>query len=144
MRIQRVDNTQFGALIRIKTPEELLAQANQMITHMSPEQRGLAAAASSSGMSTSGSGLMTLGTASNTAATTSDVIASAHFLKASGIDSFGIAPSAIARSAPYMTPETIVSSQVHPETAGTIFSGLGGWIHSHFKLFNNRPKKIPS
>ncbi len=144
MRIQRVDNTQFGALIRIKTPEELLAQANQMITHMPPEQRGLAVAASSSGMSTSGSGLMTLGTASNTAATTSDVIASAHFLKASGIDSFGIAPSAIAKSAPYMTPETIASSQAHPETAGTVFSGLGAWIHSHFKLFDNRPRKIPS
>lgn len=144
MRIQRVDNTQFGALIRIKTPEELLAQANQMITHMSPEQRGFAAAASSSGMSTSGCGLVTLGTTLNTAATTSDVIASAHFLKASGVDSFGISPSAIAKSAPYMTPETVASSQAHPETAGTIFSGLGGWIHSHFKLFDNRQKKVPS
>ena len=144
MRIQRVDNTQFGALIRIKTPEELLAQANQMITHMSPEQRGFAVAASSSGMSTSGCGLVTLGTTLNTAATTSDVIASAHFLKASGVDSFGISPSTIAKSAPYMTPETVASSQAHPETAVTIFSGLGGWLHSHFKLFDNRPKKIPS
>lgn len=144
MRIQRIDNTQFGALIKIKSPEEFLAQANQMIAHMTPDQRGFAAATSSLGMSSSGCGLVTLGTGSNTAATTSDVIAAAHFLKASGIDSFGIAPSTIAKSAPYMTPETIVSSQAHPETAGTIFSGLGGWIHSHFKLFDNRPKKIPS
>ena len=95
-------------------------------------------------MSSSGSGLMTLGTASNTAATTSDIIGSAYMSKAVGVDSFGIVPSAAAKSAPYMTPETVVSSQAHPETAGTIFSGLGAWIHSHFRLIDARPSKIPS
>ena len=49
MRIQRVDNVQFGALIRIKSPEELFVQANQIMAHMPPNQRGLSASASSAG-----------------------------------------------------------------------------------------------
>lgn len=144
MRIQRVDNTQFGALIRIKSPEELLAQANQMIANMPPNQRGLAAAATSSGSSSLGTGVITGGTVTNAAATTSDVVGSAYMLKALGYDSFGIVPSAMAKSAPYSTPETIASTQMHPETAGSIFSTIGGLIHRHFKLVDNRPKKIPS
>jgi len=144
MRIQRVDNTQFCALIRIKSPEELFAQANQMIGHMNPEYRGLSAAASSSGMSTAGTGLLTCGSVSNTAATTSDVIGSAYVLKASGVDSFGIVPSSMAKSAPYLTPATAESTAQNPSTAGSMFSSLGSWIHSHFRLIDNKPSKIPS
>lgn len=144
MRIQRIDNTQFGALIRIKNPEELFAQANKMMAQMKPEQRGLSALSSSAGMSSSGMGIITGGSATNTAATTSDVVAVANFLKASEIDSFGIAPSAAAKTAPYLTPETAVSSNQHPETVGSIFSGLGVFIHKHFKIVDTRPKKIPS
>ncbi len=144
MRIQRVDNTHFGALIRIKSPEELFAQANQMINNISPEYRGLMAGASSTASSSAGSGLITTGSASNSLATGFDVVGTAYCAKAAGIDSFGIVPSAMAKSAPYLTPETIVSSQMHPETAGSIFSGLGAGIHSFFKLFYNSQKKIPS
>ena len=144
MRIQRIDNTQFGALIKIKDPIELFAQANQMIAHMPPNQRGLSAAASSSGMSSSGTGIITAGSATNTAATTSDVIGSAYLLKAIGVDSFGIVPSAAAKTAPYLTPATAESTAQNPATAGSIFSGTGIFIHKHFKLIDNRPSKIPS
>ena len=144
MKIYRVDNTQFGALIKIKSPEELFAQANRIMENMNPEQRGLSAMASCSGMSTSGAGLMTGGFATQTAGVTSDVVGSAYMLKASGVDSFGIAPSAMEKSAPYLTPETMLSTNQNPETAGSIFSTIGAYIHKYFKIVDTKPKKVPS
>lgn len=93
MRIHRVDNTSFGALIRIKSPEQLLAEANQMIKNMPPEYRGLSAGASSVGISSSGSGLVTTGSGSNSLATGFDIVGTAYSAKAVGVDSFGIVPS---------------------------------------------------
>ena len=144
MRIQAIDNTQFGALIRIKSPEELFAQANQMMKHMTPNQRGVSALSSSTGISSSGMGIITGGSASNTAATTSDVIGSAYLLKATGIDSFGIVPSAAAKSSPYLTPASAESTAQNPATAGSLFTTIGGYIHRHFKIVSNKPSKIPS
>lgn len=144
MRVQKIDNTNFGALIRIKSPEQLLVEANQMLKNMPPEYRGLSAGASSVGMSSSGSGLVTTGSGSNSLATGFDVVGTAYCAKAAGIDSFGIVPSAAAKSASVLTPKTLASSAENPSVAGSIFSGLGAFIHRHIKLFGNNPKKIPS
>lgn len=144
MKVQKVDNTHFGALIRIKSPEELFAQANQMLNNISPEYRGLMAGTSSTASSSAGSGLITTGSASNSLATGFDVVGTAYCAKAAGIDSFGIVPSAAAKSASVLTPKTLASSAENPSVAGSIFSGLGAFIHRHFKLFGNSPKKIPS
>lgn len=145
MRITKIDNTQqFGALIRVRSVEELYAEANQMIRHISPEYRGISAGASSSAASSMGTGLLTSGSGVNTSATTSDVLATAFWAQASGVDSFGIVPSAIAKSAPYLTPQTVASTQANPSTAGSIFSTIGGWLHSHFRIIDARQKKLPS
>lgn len=144
MQIKRIDNTSFNALIRIKSPEELLAQANKFIEQIPPDTRALSGASSLTGVPSLSTGSAISGSAINTAATTSDVIATAYFAKSVGVDSFGIVPSVMAKSSPYATPATIASSAQHPESAGTIFSGLGAWLHSHFKITYNKAKKIPS
>lgn len=147
MLIKKIDNTtNFKGLIRIipKSPEEFLAQANGIIQKMPPEYRGLSAAAGSTGLGSSSSSAISGSSVINTAATTSDVVASAFFAKASGVDSYGIVPSTMAKISPYATPATMASSAQHPETAGSVFSGLGAWLHSHFKFTDNRTKKIPS
>lgn len=144
MKIQKVDNTNFNALIRIKSPEQLLAEANHMIKNMPPEYRGLSAGASSIGMSSSGSGLVTTVSGSNSLATGFDIVGTAYCAKAVGVDSFGIVPSAAAKSASVLTPQTLVSSAENPTIAGSIFSGMGALIHRHFKIFRNSTKKIPS
>ena len=139
MMIQNINGVSFGALIKIKDPETYMKQAAASFNQLPVELK----ASSGSGMTTLSGSISTGVPLSNTAATGSDVVGSAFMLKHSGVDSFGIVPSAMDKSASVLTPETIVASGEHPSTAGSIFSTIGGWVHSHAKLFETQ-KKIPS
>lgn len=140
VKVNRVSSTSFTSLIKIKSPEEFLLQANKMVEQMPPNSKAL----SGTGISSLSTGISASGSALNTMATTSDVIAVAHSAKAVGVDSFGIVPSVAAKLTPYATPETMVSSAQHPESIGSMFSGLGAWLHSHFRFIDKRQRKIPS
>ncbi len=116
-----------------------------MMNKIPPEYRGLYAGASSSAANSSGSGLVTIGSGFNSLATGFDVVGTAYSAKAVGVDSFGIVPSAAAKTASVATPKTMASSAEHPAIAGSIFSGLGAFIHKHFRIFDSRTtRKIPS
>lgn len=140
MQVEKVYNQNFTALIKINKPEELVAKLNKSYNQQ-PNSIKASLGTSSIGL---GTGISTGVPITNTAATGSDVIGSAFCAKAIGIDSFGIAPSVIAKITPYATPQTIASSVAHPETAGGIFSTIGGWFHRHAKISINSQKKIPS
>ena len=144
VKANKVSNLNFTSLIRIKSPEEFLFQANKVIAQMPPKSKALSGTGISSGASSLSSGVSASGSVLNTMATTSDVIAIAHSAKAVGVDSFGIVPCVAAKLTPYATPETMVSSARHPESVGTVFSGLGAWLHSHFRFIDKRQRKIPS
>ncbi len=145
MRIQIIENVQFGALVRLKNPEEVMAQANQMLTHMDPKYRPYSAAASSTSSGLLGAGVSTSGSGVCSSATGFDVLGTAFSADAVGIDSFGIVPSAMAKITPYVTPASAESSAQHPAILGTMFSGLGAWLHKHFRVIDARTsKKIPS
>lgn len=121
-----------------------MSQANRMLEQMPPNSKAVAGSSISSGASSLSTGICTCGSALNTLATTSDVIAVAHSAKAVGVDLFGIVPSVAAKISPYATPETMASSAQNPATVGLIFLSLGGWLHSHFRIIDKSPKKIPS
>ncbi len=140
MIVQSINNVSFGALIKIKDPETAMKQAAASFNQMPVELR----ASAGSGVSTLSGSISTGVPLTNSAATGSDVVGSAFILKHSGVDSFGIVPSAMNKSASVLTPETIVASGEHPAIAGSIFSTIGGWLHSHARLFETQKKKIPS
>lgn len=68
-------------------------------------------------------------TASHVAGSGANVLAIASSLKSSGVDSFGIVPSAIAYAGAHgATPATIVSAEAHPSTMSSIMSSIGSFI----------------
>lgn len=83
--------------------------------------------------------------ASKTIGVGADVTATAFLLKASEIDSFGIAPSMLNKIASSATPVTVQSSAEQPLVAGGIFSTIGEWFRYHSKINIEKPKrKIPN
>lgn len=136
MEIQPVS---FGARIKMNDIKDITKNIA-----VASEKAQLNAGFATSGSSGLGSSTVgTLGTtATNSIASGSDILGTAFSAHASGIDSFGIAPSVVEAITPHVTPATIASSNNHPSTIGSLFSTIGGYLSSLTKV--NIKAKDPS
>ena len=141
MRINVIDNTNFGVRIKIdKTPQELQSALNKVSKQL-PEASLTSYASSCTGIPLS----ITTGVPiTNSAGTVFDVLGSAFISKGAGIDSFGIVPSAIAKTAPHTTFEAVESSQANPSLIGSLFSTIGGFLHKMGRIKIQTKQKVPS
>lgn len=140
MQVQRINSTSFGALIRIKDPENFVKAFNQAYNNL-PDATKISSGSSSTNLVSS---VATVIPAAKTTASGSYTAGSAFSLHQSGVDSFGIAPYIAGKAAVSAGPSAAQFSEECPIAAGGLFSTAGTWLNRHFRLFGNSNRKIPS
>ena len=133
MQIQSINqyNSQtFKARIRLKNIGEISGKLSDIANPT------VASIASSGGIASTSS------TASHVIGAGSNVLSTASALKFSGVDSFGIVPSAIGYAGAHgATPATVASANANPSIMSSIMSSIGNFIESlgHIKIDTKDP-----